>query len=175
MEQLSVRFLHCRRSFIYAALGSVLLGLLGIPVVASAQVQVGKWKRFEVSYPNSSWSGNPFDLDFRATFTHTQSGRRLTQLGFYAGSDTWTIYFMPDELGEWTFTTSSPDADLDTKSGTFSSIASGLEGKLMPDGNRWKLSDTGKHEFPIMIPTRQWFKRTNTSDGVGIMMAIGGS
>ena len=59
--------------------------LLFSHLAASAfAVDVGKWKRFEVSYLNSNWSGNPFDLNFRGTFTHIASGRQVTPLGFYA-------------------------------------------------------------------------------------------
>jgi hypothetical protein len=127
---------------------------------------IGKWKRFEVLYENPSWSGNPFDLELTAVFTHVPSGRSLTQLGFYAGDNTWKIYFMPDELGEWTFTTSSPDNELDGKSGSFTCVSSDLPGRLIADGNRWKLEDSGEHVAPVLLPTREWFKRTETLNGI---------
>jgi hypothetical protein len=127
---------------------------------------IGKWKRFEISYSNPSWSGNPFDLEFSAQFSHVSSGRVLNQLGFYAGENTWKIYFMPDELGEWTFTTESPDPELDGKTGSFTCVPSDLPGRLTGDGNRWKLEDSGEYVAPVLIATREWFKRTNTVDGI---------
>jgi hypothetical protein len=132
--------------------------------VSSGEVE--KWKRFEISYNNSSWSGNPFDLEFSATFTHKDSGRALKQFGFYGGNNTWKVYFMPDGLGEWTFQTTSADPELDQKVGSFNCIPSNLPGRLTPEGNRWKLEETGAYDAPIMIPTRQWFKRTETSNGI---------
>jgi hypothetical protein len=41
-----------------------------------------------------------------------------------------------------------------------------LPGKLTRQGNRWILQDQSKHVAPILLPTREWFKRTNTGDGV---------
>jgi len=129
--------------------------------------EIGKWKKFETSYVNTTFSGNPFDLDVQATFVHTASGKTIVRTGFYAGSDTWKIYFMPNELGEWTFTTASSDSDLDGQSGSLTCIESSLPGQLMAEGNRWKFSDSEKYEMPIAIPTRQWFKSTETSNGIG--------
>lgn len=129
-------------------------------------MEVGKWKKFEVSYTNTTFSDNPFDLDFNARFVHTSSGKVIDRIGFYAGNDTWKIYFMPDELGEWTFATNSSDSDLNGHTGTLNCIASNLPGQLVADGNRWRLSDSDKHDMPIAIPTRQWFKKTETSNGI---------
>ena len=127
---------------------------------------VGIWKRFEASFTNESWNGNPFDLEFSATFTHAGSGKKVSQIGFYAGNNTWKLFFMPDALGEWTFTTSSPDAELDGKSGSFECVPSDLPGPLVGDGNRWKLAGSGEYVAPILLPTREWFKRTETANGV---------
>ncbi|MFW5941330.1 MAG: DUF5060 domain-containing protein [Chloroflexota bacterium] len=131
-----------------------------------AQTTIGKWERFEVAYTNTTWDGNPFDLEFTGTFRHTSSGRTLTQLGFYAGNDTWKIYFMPDAVGEWTFETASSDPDLDGRQGSFQATESSLPGPLVGEGNRWRLNDTGEYVAPIMLPTREWFKSTQTADGV---------
>lgn len=128
--------------------------------------EVGKWKRYETSFSNPSWNGNPFDLDFSATFTHVESGKKINQIGFYAGNNTWKIFFMPDALGEWVFTTSSSDPDLDGKSGSFTCVASDLPGSLIGDGNRWKLEDSGEYVAPILLPTREWFKSTETENGI---------
>ena len=143
----------------------ILLSVIVFPYTLQAQ-QVEKWKRFEVSYSNPSFSGNPFDLEFYGMFTHQGSGSILKQLGFYAGNNVWKIYFMPDKLGSWSFQTVSSDSDLNNKSGSFQCVASTLPGRLMPVGRRWKLEDAGTYDAPIMIPTRQWFKRTPTDQGI---------
>lgn len=129
-------------------------------------INIGKWKRFEVSLINPSWSGNPFDLELIGVFTHKATGRVVKQLGFYAGENTWKIFFMPDEIGEWSFVTVSPDSDLNGKSGSFNCVPSDLPGRLIGDLNRWKLEDKGDFVAPIMLPARQWFKRTETANGI---------
>ncbi|MCB8981747.1 MAG: DUF5060 domain-containing protein [Ardenticatenaceae bacterium] len=135
-------------------------------ITAQLPIEVGKWQRFEVSFANPSWNDNPFDLEFSGVFTHVPSGRKVTQLGFYAGGNTWKLFFMPDELGEWTFITQSPDSDLNGHTGTLQCVASELPGRLVAQGNRWQLQDSGQYLAPIMLPSRQWFKRTNTNDGI---------
>ncbi len=136
-----------------------------LPGDAAAE-DVGKWKRFEAVYTNTSYSGNPFHIDFTGTFTHTSSGRTLTQFGFYAGDDTWKIYFMPDRTGEWTFVTSSPDSDLNAKTGSFTCVSSGLPGSLEPYATRrWKLAD-GEATQPVWIPTREYFRTTDLDAGI---------
>lgn len=128
--------------------------------------EIGKWQRFEVAFDNSSWNGNPFDLEFTGVFTHRTTGRTVTQFGFYAGNNTWKIFFMPDELGEWTYLTQSSDPDLNGRTGAFNTVPSNLPGQLMSDGNRWRYSDSGDYVSPVVLPTLKWFMRTNTSDGV---------
>jgi hypothetical protein len=121
------------------------------PVVLSPHSgEVEVWRQFRVEYPNPSWRGNPFDLEFTGTFTHTESGRSLTQFGFHAGDDTWKIHFMPDQPGEWTFRTQSSDGDLDRRGGSFTAVPSDLPGLLEADGIGWRLSGEGPF-FPILL------------------------
>jgi hypothetical protein len=127
---------------------------------------VGKWQRFEVALHNPAWDGNPFDLIVHGVFTHLPTGRRVAQLGFYAGDDIWRIYFMPDELGQWDYVTTSDVAALDGQSGSLTAVASELPGRLLPDGNRWRLSDSGEVVSPIILAVNRWFKRTETSQGI---------
>ncbi|MGB6855173.1 MAG: hypothetical protein WBG49_21495, partial [Thermoanaerobaculia bacterium] len=49
------------------------LALLWIGASASALegATVDKWRRHVVSLANGSYSGNPFELEVEATFTHT--------------------------------------------------------------------------------------------------------
>ena len=94
-------------------------------------VDIEKWKQFRVSFTNTTWTGNPFDLDFTSTFTHTSNGRQMIQFGFYAGNNTWKVYFMPDEVGEWTYITNSSDAELNGLTGSFNGVSSNLRGKLI--------------------------------------------
>ncbi|MCF7707552.1 MAG: DUF5060 domain-containing protein [Verrucomicrobia bacterium] len=106
---------------------------------------IDKWRQFRVGFENASWEGNPYGLQFKAVF-ESPSDRSLTQFGFYAGGNTWKIYFMPDETGVWSYTTISPDADLDGHTGEFICKSSDLPGALVgagENGNRWKYADAG--------------------------------
>jgi len=127
-------------------LGVLLVALVACrPVVAA---EVGKWQRFSLSIDNPTWKGNPFEVVLACEF-ESATGRKLTQWGFYAGGDSWSVYFMPDELGRWSYVTASPDPELDGKKGSFRCVPSGLPGMLRGRGNRWELSDRGV-DFPAM-------------------------
>lgn len=119
--------------------------------------RVGKWMRFETAIENPTWEGNPFDVVFKGVFT-SPSGRALEQWGFYAGDNVWKVFFMPDEIGEWTFRTRSPDRDLDGKEGGFTCVPSDLPGMLRGDGPHWVLEERGG-TFPV-------FWNPPSSDGV---------
>jgi len=61
---------------------------------------------------NPTWTGNPFDVEAIAEFTHQASGEiRRTQM-FYLGHKTWAFRFTGTKPGSWTFVTSSTDPDL---------------------------------------------------------------
>ena len=107
---------------------------------------VGKWRRHVVSLPNSTYSVNPFELEVNATYRHEASGTALALPGYYAGNDTWKVGFMPTEVGEWTFITSSVDPDLNGVTGSLTCIESGLPGMLKQDTDqpkKWKFTDSG--------------------------------
>jgi fibronectin type 3 domain-containing protein len=114
---------------------------------------VGKWRRHVVSLQNSSYSGNPFELEVDGTFTHTASGTTIKLPGFYAGNSVWKIGFMPNKLGEWTYTTTSGDPDLNGKTGSLTCIASGHPGMLKADPShrtKWKYTD-GPYAVPVAL------------------------
>ena len=123
----------------YGAL-ALLLVVFGNPLEAAS---VGRWGRHVVSLANASYSGNPFELEVEATFTHAASGTELTLPGYYAGNDTWKIGFMPTEEGEWTWVSSSADGDLDGQTGSLTCTASTSRGLLAADGKKWRYADGG--------------------------------
>ena len=126
------------------------LGSLALSVSEPA-----KWRRTVVSLTNTTYSSNPFELEVGATFTHGASGTTVTLPGYYAGGDTWKLGFMPTETGDWTYTTSSTDSDLNGVTGSLSVIDSGLPGFLSADPahpKKWKFSD-GDYVVPIALRT----------------------
>ena len=58
------------------------------------------------------------------TFTHRESGKKLTVPAFWYGGKTFTVRFAPTEYGVWDFVTScGSDASLDGKTGTVAANA----------------------------------------------------
>ncbi len=154
MKKLRTLFYRCRRYVVSGIAALVLLGLVDRPGTALAQSgTVGEWRRYVVTLPNDTYSGNPFELEVDATFTHTGTGTTFTLPGYYAGSDTWKVAFMPTLIGEWTYQTSSTDPDLDGVQGSVTSVSSVHPGMLNADTvnpKKWKFSD-GPYVVPIAL------------------------
>ncbi|MBN1371427.1 MAG: DUF5605 domain-containing protein [Anaerolineaceae bacterium] len=78
---------------------------------------VEQWDVFEQAFLSSD-AGNPDqDISLEAQFTHQDRIFRVE--GFYDGNATHKIRFMPDQPGEWTFTTSSNHPALNGQTGRF--------------------------------------------------------
>jgi hypothetical protein len=78
---------------------------------------VERWGLFEVALAGPA-EGNPFvEVDLSAEFRFRN--RTIRVPGFYDGDGTYRIRFMPDEVGAWTWTTSSTTPALDGRSGGF--------------------------------------------------------
>ncbi len=91
---------------------------------------------------HAAHSGNPFDVQGTAVFTHAASGETRTTGMFYDGGVTWKVRFSGTRTGKWTFITRSPVAALNGKTGSVV-IAGPVQGKAVRgfvtsvDGNRW--------------------------------------
>ena len=82
---------------------------------------VPRWDPVELSFSGPT-VGNPFpDVSLTATFR--QNNRALTVEGFYDGGAIYKVRFMPDELGEWSWTTASNAPSLNGQSGVFQCVA----------------------------------------------------
>lgn len=133
---------------IAAGIWAVILSIACFTFLAPAAeaLDVPKWRRHVIALTDSSYSGNPFEVVLDATFTHTASGTQLTLPGYYNGNDRWEIGFMPTRLGTWSWVTSSPDPDLDGRTGSLECVASGHPGMLTRDPlhpRKWKFTDGG--------------------------------
>lgn len=88
-------------------------------------LSVERWGVFELSIDGPA-HGNPFvDVELSATF-ETVAGAEVRAGGFYDGDGRYRVRFMPESVGEWTFTTSSTARSLDGLSGTFAVTAPGV-------------------------------------------------
>ena len=96
-----------------------------------------EWKLEDLDH-----SGNPFDVQATATFTHAASGETRTTGMFYDGNATWKFRFTGTRTGKWTFVTRSAASALNGKTGSVV-INAPVRGKLVRgfvttvDGNRW--------------------------------------
>lgn len=72
-----------------------------------------EWERH-----NSSYQGNPFDLDATVIFIQVQSGENRKTEIFYNGNSRWKFRFTGARTGIWTFLSASSDPDIDNLSGT---------------------------------------------------------
>ena len=82
---------------------------------------VERWGVFEVSLTGPA-TGNPF-VDVRLGAHFRYRNRVVDVDGFYDGEGKYLVRFMPDEIGNWSYTTSSNVAALDGKTGSFSAVA----------------------------------------------------
>jgi hypothetical protein len=113
---------------------SGLLGTLAgaLPVVGQVPAKhkdVPRWEVFELALTGQA-TGNPFvDVELAAVFA---LGHRMVAVdGFYDGAGTYKVRFMPDEVGEWSYTTKSSVKELDGKVGGFACVRA-LEGAHGP-------------------------------------------
>lgn len=86
---------------------------------------VAKWDLFEASFIGPD-SGNPYlEVSFEAFFK--QNSRVVRVPGFYDGAGVYKVRFMPDNEGEWTYTTISNAPALDGQAGEFTAVAPGKD------------------------------------------------
>jgi hypothetical protein len=83
--------------------------------------KVHRWDAIELTHQGPR-VGNPF-VDVSLTGTFRLKNRAVAVEGFYDGDGSYKIRFMPDELGDWTWTTASNAPLLSGKSGAFECIS----------------------------------------------------
>jgi len=71
------------------------------PAAESDDATVERWGVFETSFHEAE-TDNPFRREVSAEFRHEH--RAVKVAGFYDGGGTYRVRFMPDSLGEWTYT-----------------------------------------------------------------------
>lgn len=85
-----------------------------------SHVNVEQWGLFEVVLEGPS-SGNPF-LDIQLSAEFQCEDQKFMPAGFYDGEGCYRIRFMPNRVGDWTYTTQSNEPELDGKTGSFTCV-----------------------------------------------------
>ncbi len=98
---------------------AVALACLVLPALAADTVE--RWGVYEVTLHGPA-DGNPF-LDVKLTAHFHYRHRTMDVDGFYDGGGVYRVRFMPDETGDWTYSTSSTAPALDGKTGNFTATA----------------------------------------------------
>lgn len=90
-------------------------------LLAGLAPAVERWGVFELALAGPS-SGNPY-LDVRVGAQFRYRNRAVDVDGFYDGDGNYRVRFMPDEIGEWRYTTTSNMPELAGKTGMFQATA----------------------------------------------------
>ena len=110
---------------------AALIACLLNPIDVSAENadHFAKWSRIELSFHGADSRGcadpNPFAVQLNVTFTSPSAMQHIVP-GFYDGDgkggldgDVWKVRFSTDELGQWTYRTTSSHKQLADKAGRF--------------------------------------------------------
>ena len=139
-----------------AAIASTVPGAVQAAVAEVVHTTVPKWEVFELTLAGPS-SGNPFiDVQLGATFA---LGHRLVTVdGFYDGTGTYKVRFMPDTEGEWVYTTSSNIAVLAGRTGKIACVAAlpTVHGPVMVRNQHHFAYADGTPYFPFGTTCYAW-------------------
>ena len=112
-----------------------LIGFMNFPSMA----QTGRWMKYEKTFESSKIYENPLYnvARFRVQF-QSPSGRLKTVNGFWDGQKTWRVRFMPDEIGQWSYTSFCSDtlnSGLHAIKGTFDCVSHQNQHDIYTKGN----------------------------------------
>jgi hypothetical protein len=121
---------------------------------------VEQWGVQELTLRSARAYNNPF-TEVRIQGQFRSQGREVTVEGFYDGEQTWKVRFMPEAAGEWTFTTTSTDPDLNGKSGSFIADTPGPRnhGPVVVQGRYHFAYADGTPYFPLGTTVYNWLNR----------------
>ncbi|WP_235011741.1 DUF5060 domain-containing protein [Bryocella elongata] len=141
-----------------AALGAAVVSSAGeaaaLPVERSPEV--ARWEIFHYTVRGPA-EGNPFvDVELKAAFR--QGHREVEVTGFYDGAGVYMVRFMPDTVGEWSFTTRSNVKELDGRSGTFRVVEAkpGVHGPVRVANTHHFAYEDGTPYFPFGTTSYAW-------------------
>ncbi len=102
---------------------------------------------------NPSYSGNAFDVEAEATFTHAGSGQTINVGMFYDRNDDWRFRFTGTQTGTWNYTTSSADPELNGLSGSINITPNpNAYGFTTYVGNKWARQKGSADHLEAFVP-----------------------
>ena len=112
-----------RRSMLKLAAAGTLANVMNMDstLAQTKHEDIPKWEIFETSLSGPS-EGNPF-REVQLTAVFSLGNRVVTVEGFYDGEGVYKLRFMPDAEGEWSYQTTSKNAALNAKHGTFRCVS----------------------------------------------------
>jgi hypothetical protein len=126
----------------------------------NASASVPRWELFELTLSGPS-AGNPFvDVQLAATFT--LGHRAVAVNGFYDGTGTYKVRFMPDTEGEWSYSTTSNATELAGKTGRFvcTPALAGAHGPVEVRNEHHFAYADGTPYFPFGTTCYAWVHQT---------------
>jgi len=131
---------------------SILPKCFGAEVAEKTGTQCFPYLEWE--FQNPSWQGSAFDVEASATFVHKDSGTKHTTDMFFQGGTQWALRFTGTRVGEWTFSTSSADPELNGFTGKLTIHANATQkarGFLQGSGTQWGWQGTEDVFVPQLI------------------------
>lgn len=96
-----------------------------------------KYEMTELTWHAPAPEGSDVDVDLRASFT--KDGRTVTVSGFYRGDDTYSVRFLPEEAGDYSYTVSGVVSESGTLSVAEAKI--GSHGMVRAKGTHFQYED----------------------------------
>jgi len=117
---------------------TMMIGLMFLILAAcagtrGAEGKVPRWGVFEISLFSAIEHTNPYtDVELSCDF-RGPGGKTFGVEGFWDGGGTWKVRFAPDAVGQWSYTTSSNDRELNGREGVFQCVPSKNHGFVQID------------------------------------------
>lgn len=143
-----------------SAKGAAQAGAARAAKAGAAHAAVAQWEVFEVTLPGPA-DGNPF-VDVWLTASFALGHRTVAVDGFYNGDGQYVVRFMPDALGEWSYTTDSNKAELAGKAGGFTCVEAkaGAHGPVRVRNTQHFAYADGTSFFPFGTTCYAWMHQS---------------
>ncbi len=122
--------------------------LILLLALTAAHAEVPLWGQFETSITNAQSYSDPVrNVTLRAFITKPDNSE-VAAFGFWDGGTVWKFRYMPDQLGQWSYTLKFSDGSA-SAAGTFEVVPSQIPGRLtvLPDNKKWFGYPNGDHEL----------------------------